>query len=143
MIIFLMALAAAAPSSGNTPDAFRDPPACWDGAQNELTECAAKEFRQADALMIAQWKRTAALMKRLDRDHPPDSDIGQSSAFAALLAGQQAWLKYREAHCSILASLGGSIAPMRKFICRRDLTRERTKQLKHLMLNPSNDEPFY
>ena len=35
------------------------------------------------------------------------------------------------------------MAPMLEFICRRDLTRERTKQLKKMMLNPINDEPFY
>ena len=143
MIIFLIALAAATPSARNVTDAFRNPPACWDGAQNELNECAAREYRQADLVMNAQWSQTAALMKRLDRDNPPSPHLGQSSVFAALLAGQHAWLKYRLAHCSILVSFGGSIAPMREFICRRDLTRERTKQLKHLMLNPSNDEPFY
>ena len=143
MILFLFALAAAAPRSGNAPNAFRNPPACWDGAQNELNECAAKEYRQSDALMSAQWSRTSAVMKRIDRDHPPQSNIGQSSKFGALLAGQQAWLQYRLAHCSIEKSFGGSMAPMLEFICRRDLTRERTKQLKKMMLNPINDEPFY
>ena len=123
---------------------FRVPPRCWDGSQRELNSCAQKEFKQADAAMNAQWVKTAALMKRLDTDAGPPNDIvGNSSHFEALLTGQRAWLAYRDAYCPIFGASGGSMKPMLINICRRDLTRARTEQLKSLMLSPATGNPYY
>jgi uncharacterized protein YecT (DUF1311 family) len=122
---------------------FRDPPACWDGSQHEMNVCASKEYQQADAAMNAQWRQTAALMKRLDADDPPNPALGQSSNFDALVEGQRAWLAYREAYCPIFGSGGGSMKPMLIDICRRDVTRLRTEQLKGLMLNPVTGNYYY
>lgn len=134
-MIFGLALALfAAQAVGDTPK-FRDPPGCWDGAQNELNHCAWFEYRQADAAMNKQWARTAALMKRLDADYPPDPGYGEHSQYEALLNGQRAWIKFRDAQCSLYDGARGSITPMLKGICLRDVTRARTEQLKSLMLN--------
>ena len=138
-IALLMAIAPAS----EEPPKFRDPPGCWDGAQNELNACAAKEFRQADALMNAQWKKAEALMKRLDADNPPNADLGQSSNYQALLNGQRAWLQFRDAHCPIFGTGGGSMRPMLEYLCLRDITRERAEQLKGLMLNPATGNAYY
>jgi uncharacterized protein YecT (DUF1311 family) len=123
--------------------AFRDPPACWEGSQHELNVCAGKEYRQADATMNAQWRRTAALMKRLDAQNAPNAIVGNSSHFEALQKGQRAWLAFRDAYCPIFGASGGSMAPMLRGICLRDVTRARTQQLKGLMLNPATGNPYY
>jgi len=124
--------------------AFRDPPACWDGSQHEMNVCASKEYQQADAAMNAQWTKTAALMKRLDMAAgPPNEIIGNTSHFEALLNGQRAWLAFRDAHCPIYGAGGGSMKPMLIDICRRDLTTDRTEQLKSLMENPATGNHYY
>ena len=123
---------------------FSDPPACWDGSQRELNWCARKEYQQGDAAMNGQWSKTAALMKRLDAHAgPPNGIIGNSSHFEALLNGQRAWLAYRDAYCPIRGASGGSSKPMLIDICRRDLTRQRTEQLKALMLHPMSGNPYF
>ena len=139
IVSLLMALA----QSGDGPPKFRDPPACWEGFQQELNACAGKEHQQADAEMNKQWLKTEALMKRLDADHPPNADMGQSSHHQALLKGQRAWLQFRDAYCPIFGASGGSMRPMREFICMRDITQARTKQLKELMSNPATGNSYY
>ena len=122
---------------------FRDPPKCWDGSQHEMNVCAWKEYQQADQAMNQQWEKTASLMKRLDIDHPPIAEIGQSSHSEALLKGQKVWLQFRDAHCPIFSASGGSMAPMLRDLCLRDITKARTEQLKALMLNPATGNPYY
>jgi uncharacterized protein YecT (DUF1311 family) len=129
--------------SGQEPT-FRNPPGCWDGSQREMNSCAHKEFKQADEAMNVQWDKTAVLMKRLDADDGPPNDIvGNSSHLEALLNGQRAWLAYRDAYCPILGASGGSSKPMLIDICRRDLTRQRTEQLKALTLHPMSGNQYY
>jgi uncharacterized protein YecT (DUF1311 family) len=136
-IILTVALAGQEPT-------FRDPPQCWDGSQHEMNVCAWKEWQRADRDMNAQWGKTVALMKRLDADAgPPNEIVGNVSHFAALANGQRAWLAYREGHCPIFGASGGSMKPMLINICRRDLTRSRTEQLKSMMLNPATGNPYY
>ena len=142
MIFELTAAAALAATTDDAPN-WRDPPDCWDGPQSELTHCAWAEYHQADREMNEQWERTVALMKRLDTEYPPVPAIGQSSYFEALLAGQRAWLEFRDEHCPIYAAGGGSMAPELEGICLRDITRQRTSMLVRLMLNPATGHPFF
>jgi uncharacterized protein YecT (DUF1311 family) len=122
---------------------FRDPPDCWDGSQREMNVCASKEYTQADRKMNIQWVQTAALMKRLDADLPSNDVMGRSSQFHALLEGQRAWAIFRDAHCKVLKAGGGSMAPMLRDLCRRDLTKARTEQLHDLMKNPATGNPYF
>ena len=123
---------------------FRDPPACWDGSQHELNVCASKDYQQADVAMNAQWAKTAALMRRVDKDQGrPNETLGNSSHFTALLNGQRAWLRYRDAYCPIFGADGGSMAPMLRNVCLRDVTKARTEQLKSLIQNPATGNPYY
>jgi uncharacterized protein YecT (DUF1311 family) len=141
---FLLALAFAALSAqGAIADepSWREPPACWDGPQSELNHCARTEYRSADEAMNIQWKKTSAVLKRLDGNGPDDSEA--ASHFEALLSGQRAWLLFRDEHCKIYRAMGGSIAPMLEGLCLRDLTLERTEQLKMLSLNPATGSPYY
>lgn len=103
-------------------------------AQQEMNWCAAEDFRRADAAMNAQWKPTSHEMKQRDaRDGKPTDN--RPGHFATLLAGQRAWLKFRDAHCDLEGYLfrGGSMEPLLVATCRTELTEARTKQLKDLI----------
>lgn len=123
-MLLILALAAGAPGWN-----CADPQ-----AQQEMNWCAAQDFHKADAALNAQWKLTTADMKARDaRDGEPED--GRPGHFATLLAGQRAWLKFRDAHCDLEGYLfrGGSMEPLLVATCRTELTEARTKQLKDLI----------
>ena len=103
-------------------------------AQIDMTMCAGQDFKAADAEMNAQWALTSAAMKRDDKtlDRKRDTRPGY---FDTLLAGQRAWLTYRDQHCRSegYTMRGGSAEPMVASQCKAKLTRARTEQLKDLM----------
>ncbi len=103
-------------------------------AQFELNACAYKEFERADAAMNAQWKVTAARMKKNDADFDRSQD-NRPGYFDTLLAAQRAWLTYRDKHCASegYTMRGGSAEPMVISGCQTQLTEARTKQLKDLI----------
>ena len=140
---FVAMLLAAQATAEDVPQ-LRDPPACWSGSQREMNACAWTEYQRADALMNEQWEKTFALMKRLDSDAPAAIEIiGNSSHSEALLNGQRAWLRFRDAYCPIFGASGGSMAPMLTSVCLRDVTKARTEQLESLLLNPATGNPYY
>ena len=97
--------------------------------QAQMNADAGAAWKRADAAMTAQWKRTYAEMKAREK-------TGEGFAYAAaLLNAQRAWLKFRDAHCSIAAAEfeGGSLQPMARVQCLAGMTDERTRQLKGLM----------
>ena len=107
------------------------PPACYDGpTQGDLNDCAAQEFKIADAALNRQWAINGAAMKAADRDYPAND--GGLSYFDALLASQRAWLRYRDAQCVTEAydARGGSMEPMLYSQCLAKLTQQRTTQLR-------------
>ena len=108
---------------------------CHEGpTQSDLNECADGEFRTADAAMNRQWAITATKMKSwdIDLDRKTDKEPGY---FDTLLAGQRAWIKFRDLHCTSVgyAARGGSMEPMLYAQCRAQLTRERKVQLAELI----------
>jgi len=117
-------LLAAAPAQEN----------CGDLPQQPMNQCFYRAYERADAEMTAQWKLTAAAMKQADRDldRTYDKDPGY---FDTLLAGQRAWLTYRDQQClsASFEARGGSMAPMLNSTCRIALTQERTRELKALV----------
>jgi uncharacterized protein YecT (DUF1311 family) len=121
MSMILLALALVA---GQAPDCA-DP-----DTQLEMTECAAKRFRAADAAMNAQWRKTLAHMRALDKDSSDLKLTGPGYA-QVLLDAQRAWLVFRDAHCRSIGydALGGSMQNMLVSECQEKLTRERTAQL--------------
>ena len=103
-------------------------------AQFESNPCAYKEFERADAAMNAQWKVTAARMKKIDAEFDRTQD-NRPGYFDTLLAAQRAWLTYRDKHCASegYTMRGGSAEPMVISGCQTQLTDARTKQLKDLL----------
>jgi uncharacterized protein YecT (DUF1311 family) len=148
MFSFLLsvAVAATAPQDTTIQSQWDDKEEgqCFDTAmtQSAMTHCASAAFERADARMTAQWAKTAAAFKRVDRDSK--ATPWPTKAFDSLLQGQRAWLTYREATCQAVGMLnaGGSIAPMNELLCRAGITGLRTKELSDLSRNPNSDEPL-
>ena len=129
MIVAALALLAAG-AAGQEPDLD-----CANAlTQSDMNACAYQEFKRADAALNAQWTITTAQMKERDRDtlRPEDTRPGY---FDTLLAGQRAWLTYREKHCASEGYLmrGGSAEPLLISGCQTQLTDARTAQLKSLI----------
>ena len=102
-----------------------------------MTICASREYEQADAALNAQWTLTAAAMRERDAASQELRDK-RPGYFEMLLAAQRAWLRYRDAHCSVegFYARGGSLEPMLMATCKAKLTRQRTGQLRELAAWP-------
>lgn len=101
--------------------------------QRDMNLCSYRDYQQADRELNAQWKITADVQKRYDRDPHAVKD-GRPGYFDTLLAAQRAWLSYRDTHCRSegYSMRGGSAEPLVTNGCRATLTRARTAQLKDL-----------
>lgn len=102
--------------------------------QATLTFCAGSDFERADAALNAEWKRTAAKAKQRDAQVDRTYDR-QPGWFDTLLAGQRAWLAFREAQCTLQGfdARGGSMQPMLENGCKAQMTEQRTRQLHSLL----------
>ena len=108
-------------------------PNCADpDTQTDMTLCAGRDYKAADAALNAQWKITYAKMKAWDAEGL--SNDGRPGHAPVLLDGQRAWLKYRDAHCVSEGyyARGGSMEPMLVSRCLAELTKKRTEQLREL-----------
>ena len=114
---------AAATSNGQqaapaAPTATRAPDPCADAqTQLALTECADRQYREADAALNSAYR---PLLAALDDPHRE-----------RLKAAQRAWIAFRDAECRLAASvaLGGSMEPQLELACRKDMTEARVKEL--------------
>ncbi|QEW22459.1 hypothetical protein LA6_004683 [Marinibacterium anthonyi] len=95
--------------------------ACPGDTQIELNECAAADYKTADAELNTAWKPAKAFFDQ----------IGHGDA---LLAAQRQWIAFRDAACQaeILPYDGGSIQPLIYSTCMTRITRQRTEDLKQL-----------
>lgn len=128
MIAALLLLAAAPAVDVNATDCDESSP------QQMLNICAANAAQAADQELNLVWKRVAAEMKRRDTEIDRKTDR-QPLHFDTLLAGQRAWLTYRDKQC-LLASFemrGGSGAPQVHNGFFHALTRARIDQLNALV----------
>ncbi|MED5205071.1 MAG: lysozyme inhibitor LprI family protein [Pseudomonadota bacterium] len=100
--------------------------------QMAMNRCAVLEFQESDAELNAQWKLTAAEMKRRDADRIDD---GRPGYFETLLAAQRAWIAYRDTHCTAEGyyARGGSMESLLVSTCMTDLTKQRTRDLRDLI----------
>jgi uncharacterized protein YecT (DUF1311 family) len=109
---------------------------CADTAtQHEMNDCAAQSFAEADRALNAQWRITIADVRRTDADIPEWDERG--TAEQRLRDAQRAWIVFRDAHCTVygFTSRGGSMEPMLFNFCRSELSEQRTKQLKDLVID--------
>lgn len=95
--------------------------ACPGQTQMELNECAAIDYKAADAELNAAWGATKSFYDGIGH--------GQD-----LLTAQRNWIAFRDANCEAEAALyeGGSIQPLIYSTCLTRLTRRRTEDLKQM-----------
>lgn len=94
--------------------------ACADPqSQSEMNQCAAQEYKAADAVLNQVYQRLVAKLDENER--------------AQLKEVEAAWLKYRDANCEFVADQfkGGTMRPMIYGYCLADVTRKRTIELKN------------
>lgn len=115
-----------------------DVPECAEPmTQQAMNYCASLEWQEADESLSAQWRVTAAEMRRLDAEVMPDDE--RPGYFGQLLRGQRAWLVYRDHHCASVGyhARGGSLEPLLVATCKTELTPTRTAQLRGLAEYPN------
>jgi uncharacterized protein YecT (DUF1311 family) len=116
ILIFLLLLAATsiAGQKRTKPD-----PCAKAQAQLEMTQCAAQQYKAADAVLNTVYQQ---LVAKLDDEEK-----------AQLKEAQTAWLKYRDTNCEFVADQfkGGTIRPMIYAYCLADVTKNRTTELRN------------
>ena len=85
-----------------------------DGSTIEMRACL------MDELKVEEHKLDKVLNRALKSSDWIAKEINQS---------QEAWIKYRDAHCNAVYSLGGSIRLVSHPSCLLDLTKQRTQKL--------------
>jgi uncharacterized protein YecT (DUF1311 family) len=90
----------------------------YDGNQREMNACAVRDYKAADAVLNAKYKRVMSAL--------PDTFRQQ------LRSAQRLWLQKRDPQCRAKAkdSEGGTIWPLDFFGCLKTVTEQRTKELE-------------
>ena len=89
--------------------------------QLEMNQCASDEYKKADAELNKVYQQA---MLKLEPEHKEK-----------LKAAQTAWIKFRDTHCECETFFvkNGSIEPMYRLECLKQITKNRTIQLRKLM----------
>jgi uncharacterized protein YecT (DUF1311 family) len=87
-------------------------------SQFEMTQCANREYRSADATLNKVYAQLIAIL-----DDEEKSQIKEV---------QITWIKYRDANCNFVADQyqGGTMRPMVFAFCLAELTEQRTALLR-------------
>ena len=125
MTLFQMALIASA--LGITSAQAQDIDCANAQVQLEMTFCAERDWKVADADLNKAYAAAQTMMKAVDADLPKD----EQGASDNLRAAQRAWVTFRDAACAAegYPSHGGSIEPMIIYFCRARLTESRAADL--------------
>jgi len=100
--------------------------------QRDMNFCATQDFNAADQDLNSAW--TSVFSEIKSRDAQKDSDATKGWP-AAVLEAQRSWIAFRDDHCNSVgfAYRGGTIEPLIYQLCRTELTRQRTEQIKGLI----------
>jgi uncharacterized protein YecT (DUF1311 family) len=105
-------------------------------SQRQMNDCAAFEYRQADARLNKVYRKA---MQYLTDDQTLAEKQGnqpqikyEQTALASLKEAERAWLAYRDLQCSAAGQQyeGGSMRPMIQSQCLTTLTEHRIADLK-------------
>lgn len=103
-------------------------------AQAAMNECAAANFKRAEADLNGLWPNALASARAADvHDRRGDNRVGYEKT---LREAQRFWLSFRDAHCAYEGHAqagGGNIEPLIYDLCRETLTRARIEQIKRSM----------
>ena len=102
--------------------------------QQPLNACAAWEYELAVAELQDVWEQAIEYARGyLSWHHMND---GRPSGADRLMEAQRAWITMRHEHCAAFSyhMRGGSAESLLYYSCRATFTRERTEQLRNLMI---------
>ena len=101
--------------------------------QQHMNACAAWDFEQADAELTETWGEALVYVRA---NLGPSEWDDRGSGEAHLIAAQRAWITLRDEHCTVWAfhMRGGTAEPLLYHGCRAEMTRQRTAELRELML---------
>jgi uncharacterized protein YecT (DUF1311 family) len=115
-ILLVIVLLAAAPAQKQT----QQDPCKGEGAetQSAMNMCAAKKFKEADAVLNRVYNELASKL--------------EADARARLKTAEVSWLKYRDDNCEYEAAPfeGGSMQPLIRSSCYERMTKARTEELR-------------
>ncbi len=99
--------------------------------QMDMNICAEADWQEADAALNTAYREVMAEMQAMDADLPENLQ----GAEAALRTAQRSWITFRDAHCTTegFQMRGGSAEPLVVYGCLRELTVERTEDLRNLV----------
>jgi uncharacterized protein YecT (DUF1311 family) len=104
-----------------------------DGAGSALAErnCYGQLAQDTDREMAAQWKTTLAEMRRRNAENRREK-LNLPDMVQSLLDSQRAWLRYRDAQCSMVSDQagGGTGRGDLDNRCRIQLNRQRAMDLR-------------
>jgi uncharacterized protein YecT (DUF1311 family) len=110
-----------------TAEDCRDPQ-----TQVEMNMCAMRDFEIADRALNIAYREAVAGARADDASIDRQYDQRPTSE-EKLREAQRAWITFRDAHCTYQGygeARGGSMEPMSYEVCRTELTRARTAQLR-------------
>ncbi|QQV76415.1 DUF1311 domain-containing protein [Sphingomonas aliaeris] len=97
----------------------------------DYRQCLGRVDQLADSEMAQQWPITLAALRGEDRENRREN-ANKPDLAQGLLESQRAWLRYRAAECSMVASqaAGGTAYGELGSECSITLTRQRTELLR-------------
>jgi uncharacterized protein YecT (DUF1311 family) len=102
--------------------------------QMEMNFCEAEAYRAADEELDKVWEEARGAAEALD------AELSENlrGALDALVAAQRAWLQYRDNACKLAGfeARGGSMEPLLISGCLREMTEERTQELRDFIAGP-------
>lgn len=89
--------------------------------QGDMNSCAVEDYKREDARLNSLYKQVVALSDQAE--------------VAKLKQIQVAWIKFRDLHCNYEEGRyeGGTMAPLVRFSCLREVTRQRNETLQALL----------
>ena len=107
-------------------------------SQRQMDDCAAFEYKQADAHLNRVYGKALQYMTddlaRVKQSSDEKQIKYEETAMASLKKAERAWLSYRDIQCKAAAQqyAGGSMAPMIYSQCLTTLSQHRTADLKSI-----------
>jgi uncharacterized protein YecT (DUF1311 family) len=93
----------------------------------QISGCVAERLQIADDALNQQWTQTLKAIRTLDQKR----EVSKRPLEDALMASQQAWINFRDKTCLLETSLDENHPELTSDLCRANVTRARTEQLKY------------
>lgn len=103
--------------------------------QQPMNACAHWDYQQADGELNAVYEQVIEYARGY-LSYQPEGEAARPSGEERIRRAQRAWVTLRDEHCEAWSyhMIGGTMEPFLFHSCRARLTRERTEELRRLMI---------